>query len=271
MVQILDTRIVCAVLLLLIAGCSQPKKWSYEETISLKQINPLGITTTDNTIWISASKQKKVVAIDSQGNVLKEFTDLQRPMHIQAYQNKVYVPIYLEDKIAVINENHIDTLNLKVQPDAPAGVFVHNDTVAVADFYNHRIILQTDDTINTYGGKGHEKGQLFYPTDIEISGKKIFVADAYNHRVQIFDLDGNPLKIIGADQKINVATGLAVYDKQLFVTDFFNNRILIYDLNGNLIQTLSGHFNKPTDIGVMNSDIYVANFGDTTLVRYSRN
>lgn len=256
---------------LLLTACSQTTEWIHHETISLdRQVNPLGITYSDGSIWISAPDQKKVLQIDKKGNILKEYANLERPMHIAAAKGKVYVPIYLEDRIAVIQGDSIQTMKLDSLPDAPAGVWVKGDTVAVADFYNHRIILQAGEQANTIGSKGYKKSQLFYPTDVELVGNEIYVADAYNNRVQVFNKDGKALQLIGEKQNINVATGLTVYEDQLFVTDYFNNKILVFDLDGNLTQTLKGHFNKPTDISVINGELYIPNYGASSIVKYTR-
>ena len=66
--------------------------------------------------------------------------------------------------------------------------------------------------------------------------------------------------MIGWNENIKVATGLAVTDQQVFVTDFEGNRILIYDHYGQLQQIPSGHFNKPTDIEVTGNTMYVVNY-----------
>jgi len=257
--------------LFLIVGCTQTTEWKYDDTIPLNgNINPLGITGAEGIIWISAPRQKQLTGLDKNGNIIKRFRNLQRPMRIHSDKGKLYIPIYLEDQVHVLKRDSLTNFELKIQPDAPAAVFVKGDTVAVADFYNHRIILQTGDQVTTIGEKGHGKGQLFYPTDLEITDHLIFIADAYNHRVQVFDRHGKPLKIIGTHDDINVATGISVYNEQLFVADFFNNRVLVYDFDGNRIQTLSKYFNQPADIKAVDGALYIPNYGDTALVRYVR-
>jgi len=79
------------------------------------------------------------------------------------------------------------------------------------------------------------------------------------------------LQVIGEKDSINVATGLTVHKGQLFVADFYNNRILVYNLSGNLTQTLSGHFDKPTDIRAIGVDLYIPNYGSYSIVRYTLN
>ena len=154
---------------------------------------------------------------------------------------------------------------MKEKPDAPAGVFVNDSLIAVVDFYNHRIILQDENEVMIIGKEGHNKGELYYPTDVALVNDKIYVADAYNNRVQVFDYNGNVLKVIGNKDKINVATGIEVTDDNIFVTDFEGNRILIYDLNVKLIHIINEHLNKPTEISVSNYTIYVSNYAGSSI------
>ena len=106
----------------------------------------------------------------------------------------------------------------------------------------------------------HDDGELYYPTDVEMSDDLIYVADAYNNRVQVFDFEGNYVRMIGWNESIKVATGLKVTDSQVIVADFEGNRVLIYDLNGKLLQIVSGKFNQPTDIEIVNGTMYVVNY-----------
>ena len=55
---------------------------------------------------------------------------------------------------------------------------------------------------------------------MQITEHSIWVADAYNNRVQVFDKSGNFGQVIGAEAKMNAATGIYVTDSELMVTDF---------------------------------------------------
>ncbi|MFD2833837.1 6-bladed beta-propeller [Gramella sp. AN32] len=142
---------------------------------------------------------------------------------------------------------------------------VNGDTIAIADFYNHRIILQINDEVHFIGKEGHDKGELYYPIDVKIQQDKIYVADAYNHRIQVFDLDGKLLNIIGALDAINVASGIDIRNNLLAVTDQENSRVLIYDLNGLLQQILTEKINYPTDVLFDENRLYITNFKENTI------
>ncbi len=236
------------------------KQWKFVREIKIDNISPTGLQTDGEYLWISDAKNNRVIKTDLDGSIVNEYPDIKRPMHLSLYNSKIYVPEFLIDKIKIISNDDINEYLLMEKPDAPAGVSVNDTSIAIADFYNHRIILQGKDDIILIGKEGHNEGGLYYPTDAALVNNKIYVADAYNNRVQVFDYDGNSLQIIGDRDKINVATGIEVTEDNIFVTDFEGNRILIYDLDGKLIHIINEHLNKPTEISVSNNTMYVSNF-----------
>lgn len=244
----------------ILIGCNTSSEWTFEREVSLNDITPIGIIYDNESLWLSDAKNDRIVQINLNGEILNEYEGFQRPMHISKTGPSIYVAEYLTDAIKVIDNNKVSIVELSETLDAPGGVDVKDDLIAVADFYNHRVILQEGSNTTIIGEEGHEDGQLYYPTDVELYDDKIFVADAYNYRVQVFDKTGNSLKIIGWQENIDVATGITVNNDQVFITDFEGSRILIYDLEGNLLQILTDHFNKPTDIFVFEGTMYVANY-----------
>jgi len=150
---------------------------------------------------------------------------------------------------------------LKDSLDAPAGISVFNKEMAIADFYNHRVLYSNNgEEYISIGSEGKHEGEFYYPTDVQITSNKIYVADAYNHRVQVFDKEGNYLQMIGVEQNMNASTGLFIAAEELFVTDFENDRILVFELDGNFKQELNDHIEKPTDMIVANGNLYVINY-----------
>jgi len=181
-------------------------------------------------------------------------------MHISFYNNTLYFPEYTSDTIRTLQNGNIGFIAIPEEPDAPAGVEVAENLIAVADFYNGRIILQKDGNNKTFGTKGDQPGELNYPTDVQWVNNKLYVADAYNHRVQVFDENGEVLHVIGEAEKMNAATGLYVTDNHLVVTDFENNRVLTYTPEGELKHIISEHLDKPVDVAIVNNKLYVANY-----------
>jgi len=245
-----------------LVSCSDNKspQWTFKEQIQLNDISPIGIASDGKNLWLSDPDKNRVVKTDLKGKILEEIPNLQRPMHIEFSKGKLFVPEYLTDTIPIIENGRRSFLPLSSKLNAPASIAVDGNTILIADFYNHRIILKKGDKETIIGKEGHNQGELYYPTDVAIHKDLIYVADAYNNRIQIFDKQGNSIQVIGEKDNINVATGIAVSGEQLFVTDFEGNRVLIYDLDGNLVQVLNNRFDKPADGCILDNRLYVASY-----------
>jgi len=258
--------------LLIIFGCSENKKkkqeatiWKFSKEIPLGNISPIGIVAQGNFLWLSDVANNRIVKIDIDGTMIESFDGFQRPMHIAIQEDKIYVPEYTSDTVKIIENGNISTYSLNEQPDAIGGVEVYGEWLAVADFYNHRIILQKDNKVSIIGKEGHNDSELYYPTDVAIKNDLIYVADAYNNRVQVFDFKGGYVRMIGWNENIKVAIGVKVTDTQVIIADFEGNRILIYDLNGNLLQIILDKFNQPTDIEIVGNKMYVVNYKGSSI------
>ena len=242
-------------------GCAEKtKSWQLNKVVQLDGVNPIGIAYTDEGLWLSDGDHNRLVLVDTNGVTLQTIDDLERPMHLDAFENTLFVPQYGNDIISVIDSKGNFPLQLSDSLDAPAGVSVFEQEKAVADFYNHRILYDNGAEWISFGKEGKAEGDFYYPTDVQITEDAIWIADAYNNRIQVFDKQGNFLKIIGADQKMNAATGIYVSDDEVFITDFENDRILIFDHDGILKQTLSEDIAKPTDMLVVEDKLYITNY-----------
>ncbi len=257
--------------LILFAGCHADNEWSFEKNIELGGVSPLGITLADYGLVVSDPDNNRILKIDLSGNILEIWSGFQRPMHITAKNSTVYVPEFLNDSIKMLGANAIKSLVLETTFDAPAAIDIEDNILAVADFYNHRIVLSMEGQITSIGSKGHEDGKLYYPTDVKLYDDKIYVADAYNNRVQVFDKSGESIKIIGWQDAIDVATGLEIFDDQVFVTDFHSNRVLIYNLQGRLLNVFDDQFTGPTDILMVKDVMYVTNYEGGYITVYRKN
>lgn len=248
-------------IILVLLGCNQtPKEWKFKEKIMLNGINPLGILVDGKGMWLSDVDRNRLVHTDMRGNIDFTQNELQRPMHISMENEKVFIPEFLDDRISTLSRNLLDSLQIDSDLDAPAGIDISGNVQVIVDFYNHQLVLVVNGKTSIIGEKGHADGELNYPTDVALYGHKIFVADAYNNRVQVFDYEGNVLKVIGWQEKIRVAAGLTISENRVFVTDFHGNRVLIYDFDGQLIKILEEQFDRPTDVYVLENILYVANY-----------
>lgn len=254
-------------------SCNESKKalWEFKETIKLPQeVRPLSIAIEGDEIWISDPEHNRSLKINRKGELLDSITDLQRPMNIDFFEEKLYVPEYLPDRILVITESTKDSLTLVNQLNAPASIDVTTSQIAIADFYQHRIVLKNKDAELVFGEEGSQKGQFHFPSDVKLYKDNVYVADAYNNRVQVFGNKGVFKAIIGEDAGINVASGLDVAENTIAVTDQENNRVLIFDLEGNLLQVLTEKINYPTDVFLIQDELWVANFKTNELTIFQK-
>lgn len=259
--------LICAFLF----SCSSEKEWTFSEKIELPEdVRPLGLTLKGDQFWVSDPDNNRILQITNQGQVLDSVKNLNRPMHITSNGEIVYIPNFTSDTIATFENEELRSIQIGDSLDAPASVAMLDKTMAIADFYNHRVLLLEGGKITQIGSEGRSDGLLYYPTDVSLTKDRVVVADAYNNRVQVFDRKGKFMEVIGWQEDIQVATGVEVYGNEIFVTDFYGNRVLIYDFEGALIDTLTNQFNKPTDVLVYNDEMYVANYGENAVTIFSK-
>ncbi len=254
----------------LLTQCQSDSNWVFYKIIYLENISPIGIASEDSTLWISDPENNSIIQLGSTGTVLKKYSDFQRPMHIAVHNHIVYVPEYLSDQIKLILMDSIKYLQIHTCIDGPSAIDIRDNLIAIADFYNHKIVLVENGKTTLIGEKGNRHGELYYPTDVAIKNDLIYVGDAYNNRIQVFDKLGHFQQIIGEFDDIQVATGIYVSNDHIFVTDFYGNRVLIYDLKGNLIEVLSEQLNGPTDIIIQNNQLYICNYNSQSITIYER-
>lgn len=240
---------------------SSASEWVFVKKIPLDSFGIVGIAPADGgNLWLSDADNNRLFKINADGKVLDTLPGFGRPMHISTRDAALLVAEYGSDIIRVIHHGKNDTLEFPETFDAPSGVDTEDGKTAVADFYNHRIVLTDGDANLSFGKKGNGAGELTYPTDVQFAHGKLWVADAYNHRVQVFDLTGKHLKTFGETEKMNAMTGIFVGEKQVFVTDFENSRLVVYDLEGNLKQVIAENLNQPTDALQVGSQLFVVNY-----------
>ncbi len=248
-----------------------PLSFQLATTFALDSLAPIGLAVYKDQLWVSDGDNNRLVSLTATGEIDQLITGLERPMHLDSDEDYLYVPEYGIDSIRLINATgKVGTLPVGLPLDAPAGVSISGDNVALADFYNHQVVYYHNQQWKTLGKKGNGASEFHYPTDVQWTNDALYVADAYNHRVQVFDHQGQHLRTIGEQDSMNAATGIHVQDSLLAVTDFEQNRVLIYSTNGPRLQIIAGGLDKPTDVLFWKGDLYVLNYGNGALQRYTR-
>lgn len=245
-------------------------EWKLIANIDLGAVTPIGLTILDENIWISDGDHNQLVAFSQEGNIIEVVENFERPMHIDNDGTTLFIPEYGSDKIVKLENGKKTNFEIPDSLDAPAGIAIYNNEIAIADFYNHRILFFDGDDWISIGKEGKAAAEFYYPTDIFIGPEKIFVADAYNNRIQVFDKKGHHLQIIGTDQKINAATGIFATVDEIFITDFENDRVLSFNHKGKLKQEFSEGISKPTDILVKENILIIANYKGKNLLAFKK-
>ena len=254
-----------------IASCSHSAdEWKPVGNMDLGEITPIGLTIQNNHLWISDGDHNQVVKVGLQGEILSTITDFERPMHLGNDGTSLFIPEYGSDNIVKLENGKKTIFTIPDSLDAPAGIDLYEKEIAIADFYNHRVLYFDGKSWNSIGKEGKAAGEFYYPTDVSIGKDKIFIADAYNNRIQVFDKKGNPLQIIGTEEKINAATGIFATADEIFITDFENNRVLSYNHEGVLKQVFVEGINKPTDILVADDLLYIANYKGKNILSFKK-
>ena len=244
--------------------------WKYVKTIQLEGINPIGIASAKNGLWLSDGDHFRVVRVDEKGTIVEAIDSLDRPMHISQYQGELVIPQYGNDEVVRFRESEEILISLKDSLDAPAGADIKGNEIAIADFYNNRIhYAGADNKWIIFGKEGNANGEFYYPTDVQITEDALWVADAYNNRVQKFTKEGTHLFTLGEDQNMNAATGIYVSDAQVISTDFENDRVLVFDQTGVFVQELKEEITKPTDVLVVDTTLYVTNYKTSSISVYN--
>ena len=254
-------KYIQAILLMVLISACGSKAWNTDRQIDLGTVLPIGIAADDTSYWISDGNNNTLFQYDFSGVEISKVEGFDRPMHISNGNGNIYVPEYGMDQISILKNGQTSIMELADSLDAPAGVDVAGDDIAIADFYNHRILLKTGGTWKSIGKKGKGPKDFDYPTDVQFHDGLLYVADAYNNRVKVLDQSGVVLNSFGQDEEINAAIGIYVSDKQVFVMDQDNDRVLIYNHKGILHQTLDEGFDKPIDATMVGNEIFVLNFG----------
>ena len=130
----------------------------------------------------------------------------------------------------------------------PGGIAVAGDRVYVADTWNHRVqVFGLDgeyvtswgsffDAQNDPAATTSNPGLFYGPRGIAVHNNLVYVTDTGNERVQVFDLEGEFVRMFGAtgseQGQLLEPVGIAVTDDAVLVADSHNARIARFSLAG---------------------------------------
>ena len=162
----------------------------------------------------------------------------------------------------------------------PWGVAVNEqDEIVVSDGGNHKIhLFKSDGThIRSFGGKGAQRGQLYFPSGTAYIGDNIIVAEQGNHRVQVLSRHGGYLRHFGGegslDHQLDRPTGLSIdSDGNIIVADRENKLIKIFSTDGQFLNKLGteGSFTEPFHCIQHDNYLIVSDSGDHSVKLFAR-
>jgi len=118
--------------------------------------------------------------------------------------------------------------------------------VDTAEHVVHVLSLGGRGEARRIGGRGGERGQFNFPTHIAVDGEgRLAVTDAMNFRVQVFDVDLNPVAAFGqlgdGMGDLSRPKGIVVdRDGVVFVVEGYFDVIQAFDLEGRLLGIIGG-------------------------------
>jgi len=127
------------------------------------------------------------------------------------------------------------------QFEFPSAIAADNrGRLLVVDRGNSRVQILEGDTgryLGAFGSVGTGPGQFRLARHIATAGDRIYVVDQLNHRVNVFDVNGQPILAIGSfgtgDAGLNVPRGVAVdRNGAVYVSDSTNHAIKRFAAGG---------------------------------------
>lgn len=242
-------------------------KWQFARTFPLTNVDPVSITGDGSHLYIASGLKTEVHKMNYDGGLVEQIKNIRKPKYINILGTGAFVVAESEAKVASIikGQSDMQTIPTNLYLDLPYSVSVEGNNIAITDFTKNVVYYNKAGQILPFGSTGNGKGQFNNPTDIQIHNEKIYVADSKNNRVQVFDKDGKPIRIIGEKEGIKTAGGIYVNDFEIIVTDYVGNRILVYDHKGNLKQELADNLDRPSDVHVRGREMFVTNYANNTV------
>jgi DNA-binding beta-propeller fold protein YncE len=160
----------------------------------------------------------------------------------------------------------------------PYGVAVHNGKIYICDTFIHGLVIIDMNKSSFFQFIPEGKGELKLPVNCFIADNgNIYVADSERKQIVIFDSEGNYLSSFGDPDNFKPVDVFIKHDK-IWVTNLAAHQIFVYrnDPDHELLamwpevdKSMAGCLFSPTNIWVGDSLVYVTDFGDFKVKKYS--
>ncbi|MGB5540445.1 MAG: 6-bladed beta-propeller [Gammaproteobacteria bacterium] len=131
----------------------------------------------------------------------------------------------------------------------PTGIVFDPAThqVFVVDTRAHavKVFDATGALVREFGGQGTAAGKFNAPTHIALAGGRLYVTDTLNARLQMLDLDGNPLGSIGRRGlyvgNLTRPKGVTVdADGNVYLVESYYDHLLVFNRDGEFLLPIGG-------------------------------
>ena len=232
---------------------------------------PMAVLELDNKIYVSDSDNHRVQVFDSEGNPIqiigkmgKGKGEFQFPYGLASdSQKQLYVADLTNGNISVLSSSgqFIKYLGNSIDIKQPAGLFIENDRVYVADVSLNKVSVFDLDgkKLSEIGSPGTELGQLRSPNAVALYKGKVYVSDTGNDRVQIFNQLGQYIGILdgtktpGGKSNLLAPRGVAIDNRgTVYVVNNLLHSVNSYNQKGERIFTFGGMGNQESNLYLPN-------------------
>jgi len=209
--------------------------------------SPVGISLSQDAIYVADSAAGKVFVFDRQGDHSNTITSLARPTGIafHAASGRLFVIDTIENEVVVFDGSgkRLDEFGARGLAigdfNFPTSLALHGDTLFVNDTLNFRVQSFTLDgaPISSFGEIGDGSGQFALSKGLGADAEgHVYVADALSNYVQIFDQDGRFLLSFGgmgeAAGQFMLPAGIYIFGNTIYIADSQNQRVQVFEFLG---------------------------------------
>jgi sugar lactone lactonase YvrE len=247
----------------------------FEKSISYEYFStPVGITLTDEYIFILDSKSKFIYRFDSEGQFQMKFGGedyFTLPVDIESDGfNNLYVVDSHLNIVKRFDLNGIYTGISAQRLDHPSDIIRDREgRFIISDFGSRKIKVYTHDwRLSEEFVTKDTNGNSYSPTAAFISNSEIFVSDWSKNRINIYNMKGTPVHSIGREileegDFYKIEGIVKDNDGRLYLLDWGNSRLTILDSQYNFIEHIGGfgvsdnNFRYPQDMKIVKNRLYI--------------
>lgn len=176
-------------------------------------------------------------------------------------EGNVYVLDTAYHRLCVIRQNDQQTNEHKVLTNdlnIPSGIAVSDRHIFVSDAGDHCIkkLDVSGNCIARWGQAGIHEGQLIGPQGLAIdSSNQLYVVDTGNQRIQVFNMDGQFVRVLPTPELIQPVSIAFSSDGHLFITDKGKNSVFLCNDQGEILKIF--YANDPSGLAIVSNETLI--------------